>query len=90
VSRQQGTGEITLFFQPAPSLCYPAVVIRCSDHFLDFLSRDSRGRKVLFVMIGSASATGNMSANQRFSRGCAGTDHQSLNVPHELFKMYRP
>jgi hypothetical protein len=33
-------------------------------NFVDYLSRMSRGRKVLLLMIGSASATGNMSVNQ--------------------------
>jgi hypothetical protein len=28
--------------------------------FLDYISRDNRGREVLFVLIGSASATGSM------------------------------
>ena len=65
LSQQQGTGEITLFFAtgsavlPSSGLQYDRLIT-----FLDFLSRDSRGRKLLFVVIGSASATGNVSVNQ--------------------------
>src|SRR5262252_7575471 len=69
LSDQQGTGQITLFFPtgsatlPSSGLQYDRLV-----NFLDYLSRDSRGRKVIFVMIGSASATGNMSINQKLSQ----------------------
>ena len=94
LSQQQGTGEITLFFTtgsatlPSSGLQYDRLV-----NFLDFLSRDSRGRKVLLVLIGSASATGNMSANQRLSRERAEApetivNQYLVNVPHEFFKVY--
>jgi hypothetical protein len=69
LSQQQGTGEITLFFAtgaatlPQGGLQYQRLI-----NFVDYLSRMSRGRKILFVMIGSASATGNMSVNQRLSQ----------------------
>ena len=68
LSAQQGTGQITLFFPTGSatiaqgSLQYDRLV-----HFLDYLSRESRGRKILFVMIGCASAIGNMEINQRLS-----------------------
>jgi outer membrane protein OmpA-like peptidoglycan-associated protein len=94
LSQQQGTGEITLFF-PAGSARLPSSGEQYDRliNFLDFLSRDSRGRKVLFVMIGSASATGNMSFNQRLSRERADApepiiNQYLVNVPHEFHKVY--
>jgi len=94
LSQQQGTGEITLFFPsgsgrlPTSGFQYDRLV-----NFLDFLSRDSRGRKVLFVMIGSASATGNLAVNQRLSRERAEAPEPIINqylvsVPHEFYKVY--
>jgi outer membrane protein OmpA-like peptidoglycan-associated protein len=94
LSEQQGTGQITLFFPtgsatlPSSGLQYDRLV-----NFLDYLSRDSRGRKVLFVMIGSASATGSMSINEKLSRERAEApqpiiDQYLVNVPHQFFKVY--
>lgn len=94
LSEQQGTGQITLFFPtgsatlPSSGLQYDRLV-----NFLDYLSRDSRGRKVVFVMIGSASATGSMSINEKLSRERAEApqpiiDQYLVNVPHQFFKVY--
>ena len=94
LSQQQGTGEITLFFQtgsatlPSSGLQYQRLI-----NFADYLSRMSRGRKVLFVMIGSASTTGSMSVNQRLSRERSEApepviDQYLVNVPHQFFKVY--
>ena len=94
LSQQQGTGEITLFFPtgsgtlPSSGLQYDRLV-----NFLDFLSRDSRGRKVLFVMVGSASAIGNMSVNQRLSKERAEApepiiNQYLVNVPHQFHEVY--
>jgi len=94
LSQQQGTGEITLFFStgaatlPQGGLQYQRLI-----NFVDYLSRMSRGRKILFVMIGSASATGNMSANQRLSQERAqapesAIDQYLVNVPHRFFKVH--
>src|SRR5215510_2023791 len=64
LSNQQGTGEITLFFPTDQvelkqgELQYTRLV-----NFLDYLSRESRGRKILFLLIGSASAIGNQQVN---------------------------
>jgi hypothetical protein len=60
---------------------------------LDYLSRDSRGRKVIFVMIGSASATGSLAINEKLSRERAEApqptiDQYLVNVPHQFFKVY--
>ena len=94
LSEQQGTGQITLFFPtgsatlPSSGLQYDRLV-----NFLDYLSRDSRGRKVIFVMIGSASATGSVSINEKLSRERAEApqpiiDQYLVNVPHQFFKVY--
>jgi len=94
LSEQQGTGQITLFFStgsatlPSSGLQFDRLV-----NFLDYLSRDSRGRKVIFVMIGSASATGSMSINEKLSRERAEApqpiiDQYLVNVPHQFFKVY--
>jgi outer membrane protein OmpA-like peptidoglycan-associated protein len=94
LSQQQGTGEITLFFAtgsavlPQNGLQYQRLI-----NFVDYLSRMSRGRKIIFVMIGSASATGNMSVNQRLSQERAqapesAIDQYLVNVPHQFFKVH--
>lgn len=94
LSQQQGTGEITLFFAtgsaalPQNGLQYQRLI-----NFVDYLSRMSRGRKIIFVMIGSASATGNMSVNQRLSQERAqapeaAIDEYLVNVPHQFFKVH--
>ena len=94
LSQQQGTGDITLFFPtgsaalPQGSLQYQRLI-----NFVDYLSRNSRGRKILLVMIGSASATGNMSINQKLSRERSEApepiiDQYLVNDPHQFFKVY--
>jgi len=94
LSQQQGSGEITLFFAtgsgalPSSGLQYQRLI-----NFVDYLSRMSRGRKVLFVMIGSASTTGSMSVNQRLSQERAQApepvmDQYLVNVPHQFFKVH--
>jgi len=94
LSNQQGTGQITLFFPtgessiPQNSLQYTRLV-----NFLDYLSRQSRGRKVLFLLIGSASATGSAQINERLSQERAAApepiiDQYLINVPHQFFKVY--
>src|SRR5262245_37321987 len=93
LSAQQGTGQITLFFPtgstriPQGSLQYDRLV-----NFLDYLSRQSRGRTVLFVTIGSASATGSYEINERLSRERAEApvpiiDQYLINVPHQFHKI---
>jgi outer membrane protein OmpA-like peptidoglycan-associated protein len=94
LSNQQGTGQITRFFPTGEarieqgSLQYTRLIT-----FLDYLSRESRGRKVLFLLIGSASATGSAQANERLSRERAAApepiiDQYLVNVPHQFFKVY--
>jgi outer membrane protein OmpA-like peptidoglycan-associated protein len=94
LSNEQGTGQITLFF-PTGS----AELRQGSEQgerlirFRDYISRDSRGREVLFVLIGSASATGSMQLNERLSweRSQAPEpiiDQYLVNIPHQFFKVY--
>jgi len=94
LSQQQGSGEITLFFAtgsatlPQGGLQYQRLI-----NFVDYLSRMSRGRKIIFVMIGSASATGNMSVNQKLSQERAqapesAIDQYLVNVPHQFYKVH--
>jgi outer membrane protein OmpA-like peptidoglycan-associated protein len=94
LSNQQGTGEITLFFPvdqvelTQGSLQYTRLIT-----FLDYLSRESRGRRVLFLLIGSASAVGNAQQNIRLSRERSQEpepiiDQYLVNIPHQFFKVY--
>jgi outer membrane protein OmpA-like peptidoglycan-associated protein len=94
LSQQQGTGDITLFFAtgsstlPASGLQYQRLI-----NFIDYLSRNSRGRKILLVMIGSASATGSMSINQKLSQERSQAPEPIINQylvndPHQFFKVY--
>src|SRR5215475_6717124 len=69
LSQQQGTGQITLFF-PTGSAALPSSGLQYDRlvQFLDYLSRNNRGRQISFVMLGSASATGSLSINEKLSR----------------------
>ena len=93
LSAQQGSGQITLFFPSGStriaqgSLQYDRLI-----NFLDYLSRQSRGRTVLFVTIGSASATGSHAINERLSRERSEApvpiiDQYLVNVPHQYHKI---
>lgn len=94
LSRRHGTGEITIFFPTGSSRIkknsteYSRLV-----RFIDFLSRESKGRKVLFVSIGSASATGDSAKNRKLAtdraNAVSGLIRQYLvNVPYQFYKMY--
>ena len=92
LSKRQGTGEITLFFTTGN------YQITSSEHdrlvrFLDFLSRESHGRKVLLISIGSASAFGNKQHNQRLAVRRAQSpvsivEKYLINIPYEFYKVY--
>ena len=93
-SKDQGTGEITLFYPIGAkqlkegSLDYTRLV-----QFVDYLSRESRGRKVLFVSIGSASATGKKQVNLKLAKARSEfpkeiIDKYLVNIPHEFYKVY--
>ena len=69
LAQSQGSGEITIFFRtgnakiPASGLEFERLV-----RFADFVSRESKNRKVHFVLIGSASATGNPNGTSSSAR----------------------
>jgi hypothetical protein len=94
LSKRQGTGEITIFFPVGVSeikmgsLEYQRLV-----HFTDFLSRESGGRKVLFISKGSASAFGSKKINRILAKKRSETpieiiDQYLVNIPHQFFKVY--
>jgi hypothetical protein len=94
MSKEQGSGEITLFYPTGSgkiaegSLEHSRLV-----RFVDYLSRESRGRKVIFVNIGSASATGNKRTNMKLAKARSefplqAIDKYLVNVPHEYYKVY--
>ena len=69
LSEQQGSGEITLFFPTgSAALSQGSLQYQRLINFLDYLSRNNRGRKILFLMIGSASATGTVTSIRSFPR----------------------
>ena len=94
LSNQQGTGQITLFFPTgSASLGTSGLQYDRLVSFLDYISRDSRGRKVLFIMIGSASATGSLAINEKLSRERSQApepiiNQYLVNVPHQFYKVY--
>jgi outer membrane protein OmpA-like peptidoglycan-associated protein len=94
LSNQQGTGQITLFFPTGSAeLSQRSEQGERLIRFLDYISRDSRGREVLFVLIGSASATGSLQTNERLSRERSQApepiiDQYLVNVPHKYYKVY--
>ena len=94
LSDQQGTGQITLFFPTgSASLGSSGLQYDRLISFLDYLSRHSRGRKVLFVMIGSASATGSLAINEKLSRERSQApepiiEQYLVNVSHQFYKVY--
>ena len=94
LSNEQGTGQITLFFPTGSAeLRQNSEQGQRLINFLDYISRDSRGREVLFVLIGSASATGSLQTNERLSRERSQApepiiDQYLVNVPHKYYKVY--
>ncbi|MEW6571789.1 MAG: hypothetical protein AB1390_11580 [Nitrospirota bacterium] len=94
LSKNQGTGEITLFYPVGShqlrksSLEYERLV-----NFVDSLSKESKGRKILFVSIGSASAFGPKKFNKKLAERRSEApkeiiDQYLVNIPHEYFKVY--
>ena len=93
LSAQQGTGQITLFFPTdSATLSQGSLQYQRLVSFLDYLSRQSRGRKLIFVLIGSASATGNQHINEQLSKARADApvpiiNQYLVNLPHEFHKV---
>lgn len=94
IAENQGTGDITLFFPvnsaeiPENSFQYNRLI-----RYLDSLERNNQGKKIVFVIMGSASATGEENHNKILSRNRANApipiiDHYLVNVPHTYHKVY--
>ncbi|MDM8517333.1 SUMF1/EgtB/PvdO family nonheme iron enzyme [Desulfobacterales bacterium HSG16] len=94
LAQEQGTGEITLFFPvdsaiiPKNSLEYQRLV-----RFLDYLSIHAKGRKIIFISIGRASAFGSHERNENLARERASApvdiiEKYLVNIPHTFFKVY--
>lgn len=94
VAKKQGSGEITLFFKHSSaalgeySLEYYRLI-----RFLDFLARESHGRKVLLVCIGSSSGRNddrnNIELSIARSRAPVDTIEKLLiNTPHKIYEAY--
>src|SRR5271167_1542401 len=66
LSNQQGSGQITLFFAEGSAVLNPEQTQRLIG-FLDYISRDAHGRKVILVSLGSASSVGNPAFNKKLS-----------------------
>lgn len=91
LSNQQGSGQITLFYAEG-SAALNAEQNQRLVGFLDYISRDAHGRKVIIVTIGSASAVGNPAFNRKLSleRGQAPVpviEQYLVNIPHQVFKV---
>ena len=94
LSKRQGSGEITIFFETGATAIPPGTL----EHdrlvrFLDYLSRESNGRKVLLVSIGSASRFGDSRHNARLADRRAQApvpviERYLVNVPHEFHRVY--
>lgn len=94
IAKRQGSGEITLFFKRSSSdlvensLDYYRLV-----RFLDYLARESHGRKVLLVCIGSSSGHKDDLNNVELSVGRARAPVESIekylvNTPHKVYEAY--
>ena len=92
LSKRHGTGEITIFFPTGSSkIKGNSTEYRRLVNFTDFLSRASKGRKVLLVAIGSASATGSAEKNRKLARPrerFVFANPEISQRPHQFFKMY--
>jgi len=87
----QGSGQITLFFGAGSARLNEEQQQRLI-RFLDYIARDSRGRKVILVSVGSASAVGSEAVNRKLSimRSMAPlsvTEQYLVNTPHEFYKV---
>lgn len=92
MSRRHGSGEITVFF-PVGATTLGGDEKDRLVRFADFLSREARGRKILLVSIGSASAFGDQKFNMRLAekRAAAPIDAMEkylVNIPHEFHQVY--
>ena len=91
LSNEQGTGQITVFFKTGSAELDPFQTQRLVG-FLDYLARDSRGRTVVLVSIGTASAVGNPQLNKKLSTERSEAplpmiNQYLVNVPHKFYKV---
>jgi len=91
ISSDQGTGQITLFFKTGSDDLDHFQFERLVG-FLDYLSRSSRGRAIILVSIGSASAAGNPHYNKKLSTARSEAplpviDQYLVDVPHKYYKV---
>ena len=91
LAAQQGTGSITLFFAEGSAHLDQFQYERLVS-FLDYLARESRGRNVILVSIGSASAVGPAAVNLRLSTGRSEAplpviDQYLVDIPHQFHKV---
>jgi hypothetical protein len=94
LSKKQGSGEITLFFPAGTSkLQEKSLEYERLIRFTDFLARESKGRKIIFISLGSASAYGPPKVNLKLARTRADfpkavIDKYLVNSLHEYYKVY--
>lgn len=94
MASQQGTGELSVFFpNGSANLAKGSMEHDRLVRFADFLARESRGRKVILLSIGSASSYGNTKVNTDLARKRAEEpldimDKYLVNVPHEFHKVF--
>jgi len=91
LSNLQGLGQITLFFAKDSIQLNQEQEQRLA-RFLDYLARDNRGRTVILVSVGSASAEGSAAVNHQLSIGRSETplpviDQYLVNTPHDFYKV---
>lgn len=91
LSAQQGTGSITLFFAEGSAHLDQFQNDRLVN-FLDYLARASRGRKVILVSIGNASAVGPAGVNHRLSMQRSEVplpvvDQYLVDIPHQFYNV---
>lgn len=94
IAAKQGTGEITIFF-PVDSarITKDSPEYKRLVRFADFLARESHGRTVHFISVGSASSTGPHERNIQLARKRAHAPvpilgHYLVNVPHTYDEIY--
>ena len=93
MAAQQGTGEISIFFQNgSANLEKSALDYERLVYFADFLARESRGRKVILLSIGRASAFGDTKVNTALAKKRSEVpmdimDKYLINTPHEFHKV---
>ena len=90
----QGTGELSVFFpNGSAQLARGSLEHERLVRFADFLARESKGRKVILLSIGSASAYGNEKVNTNLAKKRSEVpldimDKYLVNVPHEFHKVF--